>query len=288
MRRRFLLLLLLLCLGTALACLPTPLSAPTPLPTPTPVPPTATLPPGTSVPPPSPTPWDTGWQPVVAGLERRELSAPTSYGQEAVTVVRLEPARFDLQVRYTPGLAKPLSGWAVSTKALLVVNAGYFTPEKFVTALTVSEGLAYGTPLGDYAGMLAVTPEGWATVRWLRAWPYDPAEPLTAAVQSFPVLVKPGGIMGFPADADEGLPARRTVVAQDGSGRLLFIVGAGGRFSLHELAVWLTESDLDVDIALNLDGGSSTGLWLRSPAHPVRIESFGELPAVITVEERQP
>jgi len=54
------------------------------------------------------------------------------------------------------------------------------------------------------------------------------------------------------------------------------------RFSLHELAVWLTESNLALDIALNLDGGYSTGLWIRG--RDDQIDSLETLPAVIVVE----
>jgi hypothetical protein len=104
------------------------------------------------------------------------------------------------------------------------------------------------------------------------------------AVQSFPVLVKPGGVMGFPADADEGIPARRTVVAEDTSGRILVIVAPQGTFSLHEMAVFLAGSDLEIDIALNLDGGGSTGLWLNSGEVGIQINSVTPVPSVIVVE----
>jgi hypothetical protein len=71
-------------------------------------------------------------------------------------------------------------------------------------------------------------------------------------------------------------------VAQDTTGRILFLVGPEAHFSLHELAVWLTESDLELDIAMNLDGGTSTGLWLSD--HAEQIDSLVPLPAVIAVE----
>lgn len=139
--------------------------------------------------------------------------------------------------------------------------------------------------------MFAVSPspgrgEEEVSVRWLREWPYDPDEPLVEAVQSFPVLVKPGGVMGFPADADEGKPARRTVVAQDRSGSILVIVAPRGYLSLHELAVFLVGSDLEVDVALNLDGGGSTGLWLEAGGVGVEIDSITPVPSVIVAERR--
>jgi exopolysaccharide biosynthesis protein len=219
-------------------------------------------------------------------MEARALTTATEGGPERVRVVRLDPAQFDLKVRYRPGYAAPVSAWAAQTGALLAVNGGFFTEEGSVTGLTISEGEVYGTPYGDYAGMLAVTPEGEVSLRWLRTWPYDPYEPLREAVQSFPVLVKPGGVMGFPADADDGRPARRTVVAQDRGGRLLFLVAPGGKFSLHALATWLVASDLDVEIALNLDGGTSSGMWLQGEGAAIQVESLVPVPSAITVERR--
>ena len=103
---------------------------------------------------------------------------------------------------------------------------------------------------------------------------------------SFPVLVKPGGVMGFPADADDGNSARRTIVAQDLTGRILFIAAPRGQLSLHEMASFLAASDLEIDVALNLDGGPSTGLWLQSDENPVGIDSRAAVPSVIAVTTR--
>jgi uncharacterized protein YigE (DUF2233 family) len=121
----------------------------------------------------------------------------------------------------------------------------------------------------------------------LRRQPYDPAEPLVGAVQSFPLLVKPGGELGFPLSADNGARARRSVIAKDRVGRILLMVAPRGYFTLHELSAWLTASDLDLDIALNLDGGPSSGLWAAAGMRPLTsspLDSLGPVPAVIAVE----
>ncbi|MCZ7671444.1 MAG: phosphodiester glycosidase family protein [Chloroflexi bacterium] len=47
---------------------------------------------------------------------------------------------------------------------------------------------------------------------------------------------------------------------------------------------WLVDSDLDLHIALNLDGGPSTGLLLADSN--LSIPAFSPLPAVITVHEK--
>jgi uncharacterized protein YigE (DUF2233 family) len=236
---------------------------------------------------PIPTPPDTGWQLLEPGVELRQSDVP-AIGDilERLTIVRLDPAQVRFRVRYDPTNQRPVSAWAEGSQPLLVINGGYFTPENEATGLLISQGQSWGAPLGDFAGLFAVTSDEQVSVRWLRERPYDPGEPLAEAIQSFPVLVKPGGVMGFPADADEGTPARRTVVAQDRSGSILVIVASRGYLSLHEMAVFLADSDLEVDVALNLDGGRSTGLWLKAGEVNVTIDSVLPVPSVILTERR--
>jgi uncharacterized protein YigE (DUF2233 family) len=165
-----------------------------------------------------------------------------------------------------------------------VVNAGYFDVDNHVTGLLISDGTSWGRSYGAFAGMLAVAVDDQVTLRWLHTSPFNPNEKLAQAVQSFPVLVKPGGQMGFPHNADEGQVSRRTIVAQDRSGRIILLVSPNFRFSLHDLALWLTQSDLDLDIAINLDGGTSTGLWVRDRKD--NIDSLVPIPAVILFEPK--
>jgi hypothetical protein len=237
----------------------------------------------------APAPSDTGWQPLEPGIELREIDVVVDPGRpaERFWIVRLDPSQVRFRVRYDPANPKTVSAWGAESHPLLVVNGAYFAPESEgneTIGLLVADGQRWGTPLADYAGMFAVTAAGDVSVRWLRQRPYDPGEPLTEAVQSFPILVKPGGVIGFPADADEGVPARRTVVAQDRAGNILLITAPRGHLSLHEVAVFLVGSDLGVDVALNLDGGGSTGMWLAAGDASVDIDSFTPVPSVIVIE----
>jgi uncharacterized protein YigE (DUF2233 family) len=140
-----------------------------------------------------------------------------------------------------------------------------------------------GTTYGDFGGMLAITADG-PQLRWLAQHPYDPSEPLLAALQSFPLLVKPGGEPGFPEQEEDNRAARRSVIGVDRDGRVLLITASIGDFTLHILSAYLVASDLDLDIALNLDGGPSTGMLLADPFQ--EISSYVPLPIVITVRER--
>jgi uncharacterized protein YigE (DUF2233 family) len=87
---------------------------------------------------------------------------------------------------------------------------------------------------------------------------------------------------------DNGQRARRTVVAIDRAGRVLLIVCPTSAFSLQELATWLASSDMEIDRALNLDGGSSSGIFVNAGAVRWQIDSFAALPSVILIESRLP
>jgi exopolysaccharide biosynthesis protein len=96
--------------------------------------------------------------------------------------------------------------------------------------------------------------------------------------------VKPGGELGFGAGRENHASARRTVMAQDRDGRILFMVAPQGYFTLHQLSVYLTESDLNLDIAVNLDGGGSTGILVANPRE--LIAPTRPIPFVILVYPR--
>lgn len=270
----------LLVLALSLACN---LQIEPPLPTlqPTPTlffePTTAVLP--TQAPQPTTNP-DTGWVLLQPGFERRVINYRTAEDapREAVYILRIDPALFRFDVAYRPGQPQSLEQWQAETGAFLVVNGGFFTEENIATGAIVVNGQSSGISYQDFGGMLAITAEG-PSLRWLPQEPYNLAEGLLAGLQSFPMLVLPGGELGYPDE--DGQRDRRTVIAQDVNGRMLLILAAGGTFSLHRMSRFLVESDLGIDRALNLDGGASTGLLLTDPAEGIAAYNF--LPVVIVV-----
>ena len=230
---------------------------------------------------------DTDWSLLQPGLERRVIQIYNDQNQhaESLYVWRLDQKYFRLDVAYAER-PRSLETWQKETDAVLVVNGGYFSIENeryFPDGRIIVNGRASGRSFDGFGGMLAIDQSG-AELRWLVQKPYNPYEPLQAALQSFPMLVKPGGKLGFAAEREDHARARRTVIAQDRAGRLLFIVAPEGYFTLHQLSVYLTESDLNLDIAVNLDGGGSTGILVTNPRE--LISSKVLLPFVILVHAR--
>ena len=201
-----------------------------------------------------------------------------------LVIVRFDPEYVRLRVAYAPDRPRGLRSWFAERQPLVAINGSFFTAEYQATALLISDGSAHGASYDGFGGMLAVAPDGSVSLQALRDQAYDPAESLDQALQSFPMLVFPGGEPA--AIEDDGRRARRSVVAIDRAGRLLLLVSPTSDFTLRGLADWLSQSDLDVDRALNLDGGSSTGLYLSDGALHEAIDSFGPLPIVLLVEAK--
>ncbi len=227
------------------------------------------------------------WPALQPGLEQRVIPIYDDQRQqvESLYIWRIDQKYFRMDVAYaeTP---KSLQTWQEQTRAAIVMNGGYFSIDngrEIPDGLTIVNGKASGSSFEGYGGMLAIHQDH-AELRSLVQQPYNPNEPLMAALQSFPVLVQPGGRLGFGADREDHARARRTVIGQDREGRILLIVAPEGYFTLHELSSYLTQSDLDLDIAVNLDGGGSTGIVLANP--PETIASKVLLPVVILVYPR--
>jgi hypothetical protein len=233
-----------------------------------------------------PTP-DANWSALQPGLERRVIDIYDAQNGhvESLYIWRLDQKYFQLDVAYHEK-PKTLETWQAETDAAIIVNGGYYSidNERYSPdGLTIVDGRAVGRSFHGFGGMLAIRPSG-AELRWLVEKPYNPYERLEAALQSFPILVKPGGELGFGAERENHVSARRTVIAQDKDSRILVMVAPQGYFTLHQLSVYLTESDLNLDIAINLDGGGSTGILVANPRE--LISSDRPIPFVILVYPR--
>ncbi|HTP08904.1 MAG TPA: phosphodiester glycosidase family protein [Anaerolineae bacterium] len=242
-------------------------------------PPTVTPSPSTT-----PIPRDTGWQSIAPGVEYRELKIDLGDRSDRLHMVRIDPAQTQLRVLYDPDQPRRVSDWLSESGALVAVNGNYFDPQNHALGLVIQDGQRRdGVVYEGFGGMFAVN-DADVRVRWNVAEPYT-GEPLTQALQNFPMLVLPGGTPNLDID-DNGRRSPRTAVGQDRSGRIIFVVSPALTFTLTEFDQWLAASDLDLNAALNLDGGTSSGLVLRSDNRNLGVDSWVEVPDAIVVESR--
>jgi uncharacterized protein YigE (DUF2233 family) len=239
----------------------------------------------TRQPPEQSTPQLNTWYSGMPGVEVRyeDWKSPGN-NEDTVTIVRFDLRHITLSVAYQPTQPLSMGEWMQQEHATAILNGGYFDDQNSATGLVVSDGQSFGSSYTGFGGMLSVNSNGHISLRSLSQQPYDPGnEQLRQATQSSPMLVSGGKVTKFNANAAS---SRRSVVAMDKQGRLLFIASPGTAFSLGELEDLLVSSDLSIDRALNLDGGASTGLYVNAGKQQVAIDSFTNLPIVIIVKAK--
>ena len=224
------------------------------------------------------------WTQTQPGVElRREHWKSAGGNEDTVTITRFDTKKVHLSIGYQPDQPLQLKDWMKQSNAIAIINGGYFDQQNRATALLISDGQVHGSSYQDCCGMLAADSAGNVTIQSLHDQPYDPGtQQLQQATQSRPMLIMAGKRTQFQETA---AASPRSVVAMDNQGRLLFIVSPAQAFSVDELADLLQQSDLSLKTALNMDGGTSTGLYLRSGSQQVSLDSVNPLPIVIMIKQ---
>lgn len=229
------------------------------------------------------------WHTIAPGAEIRNetwKSPGTSGVSDIVSIARFNLHNVTLSVAYQPDQPLSMQEWMQKEQATALINGGFFDGQDQATGLVIANSQVFGPSYQGFGGMLDVTSQGKVQVRSLRDHPYDPSEKLTQATQCTPMLLLAGKRTQFNSDKKA---SPRSVVAIDKQGRLLFIASPSMAFSLDDMATLLEKSDLNLVTALNLDGGSSTGLYVNgnnASSPSIAIDSYVNLPLVIVVKEK--
>ena len=167
-----------------------------------------------------------------------------------------------LRVVDNPGNALALDEAMEKAGCLAGVNGGFFHPDNTPLGLLVSGGRTIH-PL-EHAKLLSGLVV--ATARrtsLLRTGELKSTKGIQQAIQAGPFLVDHGRAV---AGLNGRRAAARTVVATDGGGHFAIILCRV--VTLAEMAQILAQpgilTELKVERALNLDGGSSSAMWVRS------------------------
>lgn len=249
---------------------PTPLPSFTPTVTPTPTP--------VFTPTPSRTP--AGWQEVAEGAYIRRMFGTEGERGGYVYALRLDPARVDVRLRYDPDRPRNVAGWFDDEQALAVLNAGFFADDFTPVGLWVIDDAEYGRGHHLMQAELRVSGAGVSILRVSERYKRDGTRTI-ASVESYPLLIHARRVVV--RSRDENRVAERTVVGIDGAGHLVFVLAPSATFSLPGLAEWLARSDLNLDFALNLDGGSSSGMLVRAGGEVWGRDSGRDVPGALIV-----
>jgi uncharacterized protein YigE (DUF2233 family) len=195
------------------------------------------------------------------GIEFREVKVAAGTAAATLHEVRFTPKTHTLAVMDDPADSFTLATAARKRGAVAAVNGGYFHPDRTPLGLVVRQGREIH-PLERaqlLSGLVVVTPQRIALVRPAE---FKPSAAVREALQAGPFLVDGGKAV---AGLNATRPAARTVVFVDAAGRFGFIVVQSA--TLAEAGAMLATPALfpkgRITRALNLDGGTSTGLWVR-------------------------
>jgi hypothetical protein len=226
------------------------------------------------------------WTELAPGVEQRLVTIAPPYALATFTmpILRFDPEQVQFRVHYDPDQLLPFSAWVGELEdALVIFNASFFTPEGKALGLVVEDGEVHGRSLLGYGGMFSANQDA-VVVQSLISDPYG-GEPLDQAVQGFPLYIAPGG---EPASTGDGFddPARRTIIGQDADGFIYLMVTpeAFDWLTLRNTQDWLLKSDLNLDVAFNLDGGRSSGLYIAP--NDTLYPSIALIPVVVGVYPR--
>lgn len=208
-------------------------------------------------------------QPAPAGLEFTQREVANDGARATLWVVSFQPKTHAFAVMDNPDGAFDLGTASEKRGVLAAVNGGYFHPDRTPLGLVVRKGAQIHAQERAklLSGVISVTPGGVAIQR-ASAFKLTPA--VREALQAGPYLVEAGKPI---AGLDGSRSAARTVAFQDANGRAGFLICKS--VSLAEMAAVLATPSVfpegKIVRALNLDGGSSTALWVRgSPAFYAR------------------
>jgi len=225
----------------------------------------------------------TGWVAFANGMAYRQLGFTGSSGAVSLFVTRINPQNAAFRVYYTAGQLHTIDEWrGALPDAKVIINGGYFDTSNNALGLIFSDKAAYGSPSTRSDSGLFQVSGGTARIRSLWLEPLQSGESYDQALQNFPILMAQG--QAAPINPDlAGSAARRSVIATDNAGNVLLIATAQGTCTLSDLIAWLAASGLDINMALNLDGGGSTALSLAAGGASQGVGGLKPIPDVIAV-----
>lgn len=191
---------------------------------------------------------------------RREVSGPA---EVELKLVFFDAAKGDLRIIDQPQRsgAGSLGDAMRASNAIAGCNAGYFSPDFAPLGLVISNGTRVGSfQKSSLLGGVVLVRKGRPTLLWRDE--FTEQKGITELVQAGPRLVNGGKpVAGLEATKRRA----RTFILTDCAGK--WAIGICDRASLRELSDILATPavfpEMEVERALNFDGGSSTGLWFR-------------------------
>ena len=222
-----------------------------------------------------------GWQLVAPHLVR-ETYLPPNARNVTITLYRLDHGYFTFRFQNAL-LPKSVSVWLNrNPNAVLVANGVYFNEDFSPSGLLIANDNRLGAKMFDLnrTALLELAPA--FHIIDTKHEHVDLKNMLDAG-QSYPLLIEGGKAV---VEKSNTYVARRTFIGSDRDGNEYVGIVSPNPVTLHDLANYLAAMDVGWDRVLNLDGGPSSGIAVRSKNGGDTIDSIVAVPNVIVVEER--
>lgn len=198
-------------------------------------------------------PRDLVWITRAPGFETADLWIDLGKAQDRIRLARVDPARWRFSVHVRPAGDRGPEEWRAALGAALVVNGSYFDQRGAPDTPLVSGGKRLGPASYNATHGAFVATEDGARIIDLRDGDWGAA--LAGARDgfvSYPMLIGEDGVGR--ATASRWLSAR-SFVGQDRAGRIVIGTTEDAGLTLDGLSDLLRRAPLDLQFALNLDGG---------------------------------
>lgn len=214
------------------------------------------------------------WQEISSGFRQKKMSISYDGHSYEALVLQLNNKLFqwDLHYSQTP---KRLQEWFDELQPSLVLNGAFFTEEYVPTGYFIADGTVKNDKAYTDGNIGTVAFDG-GKIR------LQSSLPAVTGFQSFPLLLRPPNLATIDTDSEK--IARRTILAQDKHGHTMVILFDTAPITLHDAAQVLLLAELNLDWALNLDGGPSTGAIAKDGEHQIHVLPAAELPIVISAK----
>ncbi|MFA6474775.1 MAG: phosphodiester glycosidase family protein [Patescibacteria group bacterium] len=212
------------------------------------------------------------WTKVQPGVQFKQVLEQA----ELFDIIKIDPTKVDISVKVDETTPLSVADWQTKLDATVVINGSYFDEAYQLVTRTQTNDQTYGPLLTGQTGAFYQVASSWQLGNIKDVALSDTNQ----LIQSYPILVEQGEAL---VEDSNGAVAQRTVVALDASGKIYFIIAEHGVLTLQQMATIIAAwTEPNIETALNLDGGTSTGLVIASDAVNYSDDSF-VVPSVIVL-----
>ncbi|OGV26538.1 MAG: hypothetical protein A3F18_01805 [Legionellales bacterium RIFCSPHIGHO2_12_FULL_37_14] len=222
------------------------------------------------------------WKVINAGIEYLDIPSPTSqWSHIHIFKIKLNRNQFYLSSAHDLGL-KNAFVWELgeAQNATIAINGGFFDANFRPLGLRIHKNIKYNS----------LKPVSWWGVFYidndkadiLAQANFPNNKDVTFAIQSGPRLLINGEIPPLKPGKDE-----RTALGVNAQGEVFILVTEHNPISTHELAEIMQKPPISALNALNLDGGSSTQLYVNSPELHLDIHGFSMVADAVIVRPKK-